>query len=132
MAKKKKKNHLFVFFVFIVYIMMLLSKGTETCMNFRYESCNILKSLGCLPALRPTSSHHTSLQPTCLFFILAAGDKDWLAGTFTKRERESRVREEEEEGEQTCEEEEEGDEEKDTGSSRRSRAEVIPEREADV
>lgn len=59
--------------------MMLLSKGTETCMNFRYESCNILKSLGCLPALRPTSSHHASLQPTCLFFILAAGDKDWLA-----------------------------------------------------
>lgn len=121
-----------MFYVFIVYIMMLLSKGTETCMNFRYESCNILKSLGCLPALRPTSSHHASLQPTCLFFILAAGDKDWLAGTFTKRERESRVREEEE-VEQTCEEGEEGDEEKDTGSSRRrSRAEVMPEREADV
>lgn len=37
-----KKNHLFVLYVFIVYIMMLLSKGTETCMNFRYELCIIL------------------------------------------------------------------------------------------
>lgn len=36
-----KKNHLFVLYVFIVYIMMLLSKGTETCMNFRYELCNL-------------------------------------------------------------------------------------------
>lgn len=44
------KNHIFVFYVFIVYILMLLSKGTETCMNFRYESFNILISLGCLPS----------------------------------------------------------------------------------
>lgn len=39
---QKKKNHLYVLYVFIVYTMMLLSKGTETCMNFRYEWCNLL------------------------------------------------------------------------------------------
>lgn len=79
------------------------------------------------------SSHHASLQPTCLFFISAANNKDTLAWTFAKRERESRVRKKE--VEPTCEEgwEEEGDVEKDTGSSRgKNRAEVILEREADV
>lgn len=53
-----------VFYVFIVYILMLLSKGTETRMNFRFEVCDVVKSLGCHPALHPRSSNHTSLQPS--------------------------------------------------------------------
>lgn len=56
-----------------------------------------------------------------------------FVGSFAKRERESRVRQEE--VEQTCEEgdEDEGDEEKDTGSVRRKNgAGVILQREADV
>lgn len=39
---RQQKKHLFVLYVFIVYIKMLLSEGTETCMNFRYDLCNIL------------------------------------------------------------------------------------------
>lgn len=99
---------------------MLLSKGTETCMNFRYEWRNILKSLGRVAALRPMSSHHARLQPTCLFFISAASDKDWL-NLYRERAREEEVEEPREE--------EEGDEGKDTGSRRRrNRAKVITER----
>lgn len=37
-----QNKHLFVLYVFIVYIMMLLSEGTETCMNFRYDLCDFL------------------------------------------------------------------------------------------
>lgn len=79
------------------------------------------------------SSHHASLQPTWMFFILAADNKEASARSFAKRERESRVRQKE--VEQTCEEgeEDEGDEEKDTGSGRRKDgAGVILQREADV
>lgn len=61
-----------VFYVFIVYILMLLSKGTEARMNFRFEARDV-KSLGYRPALHPKSSHHASLQPICSSFILLMG-----------------------------------------------------------
>lgn len=78
-----------VLYVFIVYILMLLSKGTESCMNFRYECCYSVKPwLPTIVALCPTSSHHISLQPMCLFFILQANRQAELAWNFKERERE--------------------------------------------